>query len=70
MGYGAAPGDEDPDLLAKLGREFGKVSRQLMRDDPVRRDPPPINFLEGGKIAFFQSRCMSVDGAYMLIPPK
>jgi hypothetical protein len=38
----AAAGDQDADLAVDLPGELGEPASQVVRDDPLRRDAPPV----------------------------
>ena len=42
---------DDPYLTPDFKREFGEIPGQLLRDDFLRRDPSPVDTLQGLDLA-------------------
>ena len=43
--------DDDPYLTSDFKREFGEIAGELRRDDFLRRDPSPVDTLQGLDLA-------------------
>ncbi|MCA1816318.1 MAG: hypothetical protein LC746_07920 [Acidobacteria bacterium] len=62
--------NEDADLPAGLVREFGELSRELGRDDPLRRNAPRVEFLDAAQLVGLETLRVAVYVADTSRPPE